>query len=132
MKRVAILGSTGSIGTQALSVIEKNFNKFSVYALAANTNIELLKWQIEKFRPQKVVVNQEEKASELKTLIKKFPVKILCGDEGLHEISTDKKIDIILIALTGIKGLNSVVNSIDSGIRVALANKESLVAGGRL
>lgn len=131
MKRVAILGSTGSIGTQALSVVEKNLNKFSVYALAANTNIELLKCQIKRFRPQKVVVNQEEKAYELKTLIKEFPVKILCGDEGLREISTDQKIDIILIALTGIKGLNSVVNSINSGIRVALANKESLVAGGR-
>ncbi|MGB9600224.1 MAG: 1-deoxy-D-xylulose-5-phosphate reductoisomerase, partial [Myxococcota bacterium] len=131
MKNVAILGSTGSIGTQALSVIEKNLDRFSVYALSANSNISLLHQQIKRFHPEKVVLMQEEKASELKRLLNGSRVKILIGDEGLKEVSTDRKIDIILIALTGIKGLESVINSIDSGIRVALANKESLVAGGR-
>ncbi|MCX7958130.1 MAG: 1-deoxy-D-xylulose-5-phosphate reductoisomerase [Deltaproteobacteria bacterium] len=132
MKRIAILGSTGSIGTQALSVIEKNRDRFEVVSLAANSNTELLYKQIKTFRPHKAVLSDEKAADRLRSMLKgREKTEILQGSSGLKEISSDRKTDIILVAVTGIGGLQSVVDALRSGLCVALANKESLVSGGR-
>lgn len=131
MKRVAILGSTGSIGTQALDVIARYRERFSVYALSANSNIELLKKQMRLFSPRKVVVMDEESAERLKRPAQNGGIEILIGDAGLRGIASDSNVDILLVALPGIKGLLSIIDALQRGIRVALANKESLVAGGR-
>ncbi len=132
MKKVAILGSTGSIGIQTLSVIEKNRERFEVYALAAKTNVKILYQQIKRFSPEKVVLFDEKSADELRSILKaKSKPEILSGNEGLLEISGDKNVDILIVAVTGISGLMSVINGLRTGMRVALANKESLVTGGR-
>ncbi|MCX7943907.1 MAG: 1-deoxy-D-xylulose-5-phosphate reductoisomerase [Deltaproteobacteria bacterium] len=132
MKRIVILGSTGSIGTQALSVIEKNRDKFEVYALSAHSNIDLLLKQIKKFKPKKVALYSEIAADRLSKMVKhNGEVKILAGSKGLEDISSDRKADVILVAVTGINGLPSVMNALKNKICVALANKESLVSGGR-
>lgn len=131
MKRVAILGSTGSIGTQALDVIARYRERFSVYALSANSNIDLLLKQMRLFSPRKVVVMSEESAERLKRPAQDGEIEILIGDAGLRDIASDDSVDILLVALPGIKGLLSITDALQAGIRVALANKESLVAGGR-
>lgn len=132
MKRVTIIGSTGSIGVQALSVIEKYRERFVIDALAANRNVDLLYKQIKRFNPQRVVLYDREAALRLDHLLKgiKRP-EILFGEEGIARISSDKNTDIILVAVTGIGGLKSVITALRNGLNVALANKESLVSGGR-
>jgi len=131
MKRVAILGSTGSIGTQALSIIDKSRDRFSVYALAANTNVELLLKQVKRYSPEKVVVFSEEGAERLHRMLKGSNVEILSQESGLLDLTSDKNVDILLVSMTGIKCLPAVLNAVQKGKRVALANKESLVSGGR-
>lgn len=132
MKRIAILGSTGSIGTQALSVIEKNMDKFDVCALAAHSNVGLMYKQVKKFRPSKAILFDEGAAEQLRRLLKKdSKVEILGGSKAIEDISSDKSIDVLLIAVTGIAGFIFVINALRNGLCVALANKESLVVGGR-
>ncbi len=131
-KRISILGSTGSIGTQALSVIEKNIDKFEVCAIAAFSNIDLMYKQIKKFNPKKAVLFDERAADELKKILRNNQrTEILSGERAIEEISKDTGIDILLVAVTGISGLKSVIAALNNGLCVALANKESLVAGGR-
>ncbi|HSA06556.1 MAG TPA: 1-deoxy-D-xylulose-5-phosphate reductoisomerase [Candidatus Gastranaerophilales bacterium] len=131
MKRaISILGSTGSIGKQALEVVEKLHGRFNVFGLAAGKNIELLKKQIIKFNPQVVSVESEIDACKLYKDIKH--VEILWGKEGLRQIAENTKNDIVLIAVTGLNGLEPTISAIKNGINVALANKETLVSAGNI
>ena len=131
MKRtISILGSTGSIGKQALEVVEALPGKFEIFALAAGKNIKLLKEQIEKFRPKVVSAGTEELANELRTQVK--GVEVLFGEEGLKEIASNRKNDIVLMAVTGLNGLAPTLAAIENGIDIALANKETLVAAGNI
>lgn len=130
MTNVLILGSTGSIGVSTLDVI-RNFNdKFKVFALTVNSNTELLKKQIEEFKPKVVVVCNGVKANELKTKIKNC--EILTGDSGLIEVTKNGNYDILLSALVGFAGLAPTIEGIKRGKRIALANKETLVAAGEI
>ncbi len=130
MKTLSILGSTGSIGTQALDVAEKH--DFKVTALAAHSNIKMIENQTRKFKPETVCIFNEEKYSQLKTVLADTDVKILCGMDGLCEIASSKKADIMLNSVVGMVGLLPTLTAIQSGTDVALANKETLVAGGKL
>lgn len=129
-KRISVLGSTGSIGTQSLEVCEKH--NFDVVALAAHSSIDLLEQQTRKFKPEYVCIYNEEKYGELKQRLSDMPVKILSGMEGLCEIAALEKNDIVLNSVVGMVGLLPTLTAIDAGKDVALANKETLVAGGSL
>ncbi len=129
-KTVSILGSTGSIGKQALEVIEKLPDNFDIFALSAGKNIELLKQQIKQFTPRVVSVETEELAEELKKEINN--VKILHGPQGLKEIAGNRENDIVLIAVTGLHGLEPSISATKNGIDIALANKETLVSAGNI
>jgi 1-deoxy-D-xylulose-5-phosphate reductoisomerase len=131
MKKIAILGSTGSIGTQALDIIERNRSYFKIEALSAHNNIELLKEQIDKFKPRVVTVVDKEKAEILKSKISS-KTQILVGPGGLKEIASIKNLDMVLVAVVGIAGLEATIAALSTGNDVALANKETLVAGGQL
>ncbi|HHX56640.1 MAG TPA: 1-deoxy-D-xylulose-5-phosphate reductoisomerase [Clostridiales bacterium] len=130
MKRISILGSTGSIGKQALEVI--SLHKLSVMALAAHSNIELLEKQTREFKPKLVCIYNEDLYTELKTRLSDINVKVLTGMEGLCEIAKYSDTDILLNSVVGMVGLLPTLTAIDAGITVALANKETLVAGGKL
>ena len=130
MKKVAIFGSTGSIGESTLNVIRENPEKFKAVTLVAGKNIEKLQIQIEEFTPQNVYIISEENAEELK---KMYPhLNVYCGHEGMDEISNLTDFDIGVSALVGIAGLKPTYQMIKNGKTVALANKEVLVAGGEL
>ncbi len=128
MKKIAILGSTGSIGTQSLEVISQLQDKVEIVSLAAGANIKLLKKQIVNFSPKKVSVTNEEDAKNLK---KEFPdIDFYFGDNGLISLSTDEEIDTVLVAVSGIIGLKPTIEAIKKQKRIALANKETLVIAG--
>lgn len=129
-KRISILGSTGSIGTQALDVVDKH--GFEVHALAAYRSIDTLEKQVRKYRPQTVCIYCEEYYSDLKTRLSDMDVKVLCGMDGLCEIASDTGADILLNSVVGMVGLKPTLTAIEAGIPIALANKETLVAGGSL
>ncbi len=131
MKKVLILGSSGSIGVNSLNVIRNFPDRFSVEALTVNSNIDLLEQQINEFSPAVVVVRDEKKAAELnKRIVKK--VKVLSGNEGLNEAASTCDYDILVSALVGFAGLLPTIEAIKKGKRIALANKETLVAAGEL
>ena len=123
-KKISILGSTGSIGTQALEVLDKLQDKFEIIALSAGRNTELLKKQTEKYKPKYVCVAEGADKPDVDG------AKILYGSEGLNQICSDKENDIILVAVSGKVGLKPTLTAIDNGINIALANKETLVMAG--
>ncbi len=130
MKKVAIFGSTGSIGDSTLNVIRENPDLFQAVTLVAGKNIQKLMEQIEEFKPQNVYIISEENANMLR---EKYPyLNIYCGEDGMEEISKLTDFDISVSALVGIAGLKPTYNMIKNGKTVALANKEVLVAGGKL
>lgn len=130
MKKIGILGSTGSIGTQALDIVRENRDKFSIIALSCGSKVDLLEKQIFEFRPKVVCVEQEEDALRLK---KKHPgLEVFHGKKGLKDLAGLGDYDLILNALVGMRGLEPTMSAIDSGKDIALANKESLVAGGSI
>ncbi len=137
-RKISIIGSTGSIGTQALEVIEKLQDKFEIIALAGGKNVELLKQQAEKFKPKFICHNSssplegEGRISTRGTSVKNSGdgYKILTGTEGLEEICSNKENDIILVACSGKIGLKPTLKAIENGIDIALANKETLVMAG--
>lgn len=129
-KTVSILGSTGSIGTQSLEVCEKHDLK--VTALAANSNTELLEQQARKFEPEYICIYSESKFSEMKSRLADMGIKVLCGMDGLCEIAALPQSDIVLNSVVGMVGLLPTLVAINSGKDIALANKETLVAGGEL
>jgi len=131
MKKIAILGSTGSIGTQTLEVVE-NQGDIEVTALAAGSNIRLLEEQIRKFRPKTACVWEEEKAKELKLLVRDLPVRIVSGMEGLIETAVEETSEIVVTAVVGMIGIRPTIAAMEAGKDIALANKETLVTAGHI
>ena len=131
MKNIAVLGSTGSIGTSTLDVVRKFPSNFRVVALSVNSDIDSLYKQIKEFKPQNVCVRDESKA---RLLAKKLSTstKVYCGDIGLEELVKDKCIDRVMFAISGAAALGPLISAIKSGKDIALANKEALVMAGQI
>ena len=131
-KQIAILGSTGSIGTQALKVIEEHPDLYEAYALTANNQVELLAEQARKFMPVAVVIANEAKYLQLKEMLADLPIQVYAGADALCEIVEAKPIDVVLASMVGYAGLRPTMNAIRAGKAIALANKETLVVAGEL
>tara|TARA_B100000900_G_scaffold308644_1_gene267341 strand:- start:1725 stop:2903 length:1179 start_codon:yes stop_codon:yes gene_type:complete len=132
LKKIAILGSTGSIGTQALDVISKHKSLFEVEVLTANNNADLLIKQAEQHNPNFVVICNEKKYSEVFAALDKKGIKVFCGEKSIEDVVESESIDIVLTALVGYSGLMPTIKAIKNGKRIALANKETLVVAGDL
>lgn len=131
MKKIAILGSTGSIGTQTLEVVREN-KDIEVVGMAAGNNIGLLEKQIREFSPRVVAVWDEEKAKELRTNISDLDVKVVSGMDGLIEIAVLPETEILVTAIVGMIGIRPTIAGIEAGKNIALANKETLVTAGHI
>ncbi len=131
MKKIAILGSTGSIGTQTLEIVREN-KDIEVVGLAAGNNIKCLEEQIREFRPKIVAVWAEEKAKELREFVQDLDVKIVCGMDGLIEVSVIPEIEILVTAIVGMIGIRPTIAAIKAKKNIALANKETLVTAGHI
>ena len=131
-KQIAILGSTGSIGTQALQVIEEHPDLYEAYVLTANNQVELLAQQARKFMPAAVVIANEAKYLQLKEMLADLPIQVYAGADALCEIVEAKPIDVVLASMVGYAGLRPTINAIKAGKAIALANKETLVVAGEL
>lgn len=131
MKKIAILGSTGSIGTQTLEVVREN-KDIEVVGLAAGNNIRLLEEQIREFHPKTVAVWSEERAKELREKVKDIDVKVVSGMEGLIELSVMEESEILVTAIVGMIGIRPTIEAIKAGKDIALANKETLVTAGHI
>lgn len=131
MKNIAILGSTGSIGTQTLDIVRKE-KGLKVIGLAAGNNIELLEEQIREFHPKVVCVWSDDRAKDLKEKIRDTDVKVVTGIEGLIEVSILEEIEILVTAIVGMIGIRPTIAAIKAGKDIALANKETLVTAGHL
>ena len=132
MKKIAILGSTGSIGTQTLDVVREHSDELQVVALAAGTNKERLKEQIKEFHPKLVSLSDEKKAQELKEELAGEQVEVVCGMEGLIEVAGADSADVVVTAVVGMMGILPTLEAIKKGKDIALANKETLVTAGHL
>jgi len=132
VRTVAILGSTGSIGTSSLDVIDRMAGRFEVTALAAGSNVSLLARQIKKYRPEVVSVRKKSDAEALRPLSRRLGIRVLFGPEGADEVAGAGRADTVVSAITGIDGLRPTLAAVRAGKRVALANKESVVVGGAL
>lgn len=133
MKRnIAILGSTGSIGTQALDVIREHKNEFEIYALTANNNADLLITQAREFMPEVVVIANEEKYAYVKDALSDLPLKVWCGCDAIAQVVASEPINMVLTAMVGYSGLKPTINAIKAKKAIALANKETLVVAGEL
>ena len=130
MKRVSILGSTGSIGTQSLDVCEKA--GYELHTLCAHRNITLLEEQARKYRPKQVIVTDEQAGKDLSVKLADTGIPVHCGFDALLDAVQDSEQDVIINSLMGVLGLLPTVNALKAGNQVALANKETLVAGGKL
>ncbi len=128
MKRIIVLGSTGSIGRSSLEVVRGNPHCFQIVGLSGNRNIDLLKQQIQEFHPKYVTVGYWEAYRELKTLFPK--IQFFCGEEGLEELASVEEYDILLTAVSGAVGIRATIKGIEKEKRIALANKETMVSAG--
>ncbi len=131
-KRIAILGSTGSIGKQTLEVIEQHPDSFEVEVLAARNSVDELVKQARKFQPNAVVIGNEQKYQEVKDALASEPVKVYAGSDAIDQIVQSDTVDIVLTAMVGFAGLTPTVNAIKAGKTIALANKETLVVAGEI
>ena len=131
MKKIAILGSTGSIGTQTLEIVRNNAD-LSVVALAAGRNVELMEKQIREFAPKLAVMWSKEAAEDLRARIKDTDVKVTCGMEGLIEAATLPEAEVLVTAIVGMIGIRPTIAAINAGKTIALANKETLVCAGHI
>jgi len=131
-KKIAILGSTGSIGTQALEVIAEHADLFEVEVLTANSNSELLIKQAKKFKPNTVVIGNEDKYKEVNDVLFDLGIKVFAGEQSLEDVVDGENIDLVLTALVGYSGLKPTIKAIKAGKNIALANKETLVVAGDL
>lgn len=131
MKKIAILGSTGSIGTQTLEIVREN-KDIEVLGLAAGSNIRLLEEQIREFKPRLVAVWEEEKAKELRVLAADLDVEIVSGMEGLIRVSVLEETEILVTAIVGMIGIRPTIEAVKAGKDIALANKETLVTAGHI
>lgn len=131
-KKIAILGSTGSIGTQALQVIEEHSDLYEAYVLTANNRVELLIEQARRFMPEAVVIANEDKYEVLRDALADLPVKVYTGADALCQIVQERPVDVVLTAMVGFAGLKPTISAIKAGKAIALANKETLVVAGEL
>lgn len=132
IKNIAILGSTGSVGTQTLEVIKDNDELFSVFMLTANANAYLLIEQAIEFLPKYAIICDESKYQQVKDALAHLPVEVLAGHQAIKETVTHPDIDIVLTAMVGFAGLEPTINAIKAGKDIALANKETLVVAGEI
>ena len=132
LKSIAILGSTGSIGTQALEVIRQNPERFKVFVLTANNNADLLIKQALEFKPAYVILTNEAKLAEVRNALSSSETKVLCGINELCEVLYHPEISLVLTAMVGFAGLIPTLAAIKAGKDIALANKETLVVAGEL
>lgn len=132
VKHVAILGSTGSIGTQALQVIEKHSEKFVIEVLTAKSNVDLLIQQAIHYMPNHVVISNEKYYEEVRDALHSYPIKVYAGEKALEQVVEMESVDIVLTALVGFAGLYPTISAIKARKTIALANKETLVVAGEL
>jgi len=133
MKRISVLGSTGSIGTQTLEVVRQNKDELEVFALSAGTNVDLIEKQIREFMPKIAAMGDEKAAEELRGRISDLSgVKVLAGMDGLLEMASDPGYDILVTAIVGMIGIRPTIAAIEAGKDIALANKETLVCAGHI
>lgn len=131
-RKICILGSTGSIGTQALQVIEEHSDLFEAYVLTAGNNADLLIQQARKFLPCAVVIADESKYDKVRTALSDLPIQVYAGSEALCQVVTMEPVDMVLTALVGFSGLRPTISAIKASKPIALANKETLVVAGEL
>jgi 1-deoxy-D-xylulose-5-phosphate reductoisomerase len=131
-KNIAILGSTGSIGTQALEVIDAHSSLFEVFALTAGNNVDLLIQQARRFLPEMVVIANEKLYPQLKDALHDLPVKVFAGADAIAQVAEMETVDVVLTAMVGYSGLKPTIHAVKAGKRIALANKETLVVAGEL
>ncbi|MDD6332354.1 MAG: 1-deoxy-D-xylulose-5-phosphate reductoisomerase, partial [Clostridium sp.] len=131
-KKIAILGSTGSIGTQTLDVVRYYHEDLQVTALAAGSNIKLLEQQIREFHPSLVAVWKEENAAKLRTMVADLDIRVVSGMDGLIEVAIQSESDVLVTAIVGMIGIQPTVAAIKAGKDIALANKETLVTAGHI
>jgi 1-deoxy-D-xylulose-5-phosphate reductoisomerase len=131
-RKVAVLGSTGSIGTQALDVISRYPDRFEAYALVANNQVDRLLEQVRRFKPEVVVIANESKYAALKEALSDLPVKVWAGAEAIEQVVQNTEIDIVLTAMVGFSGLKPTISALKARKTIALANKETLVIAGEL
>lgn len=131
-RKLAILGSTGSIGTQALDVVREHPDKFEVYAITANNSLDLLVKQAREFQPEVVVIANEDKYQALKDALADLPIKVWAGMDSIVQVVQSEPIDIVLTAMVGYAGLAPTISAIKAKKPIALANKETLVVAGEL
>lgn len=132
MKQLAILGSTGSIGTQTLDVVRANPERFSVYAISANSSVDKLIEQAHEFHPEVVCIADERYYDKLKTALADMPCKVWAGSDAIAEMVTFPSIDIVVAAMVGYAGLRPTMEAIKAGKTIALANKETMVVAGEI
>lgn len=130
MKRIAILGSTGSIGTQALDVIRQHPDRFEAHTLTAGSNATLLIEQAREFRPDAVVIADESRDAEVRDALTDLPIKVYAGSEAICQVAAAESVDMVLAAMVGFAGLRPAVSALQAGKALALANKETLVVAG--
>lgn len=131
-RQIALLGSTGSIGTQALDVVRNNADRFEVYALVARQNADLLAQQAREFRPEVVVIADEQYYAPLKEALADLPMKVWTGADAIADVVQMAPVDVVLTAMVGYAGLRPTLAALEAGKAVALANKETLVVAGEL
>jgi len=132
MKKISVLGSTGSIGTNTLEVISRMAAQFVVIGLAAGSNIRLLREQVRRFSPKIVSLKTRAEADRLRSDLGGLPVRVVHGPEGAEEVARFEENDVVVAAITGIEGLRPTIAAVESGVRVALANKETMVVAGAI
>ena len=131
MKKIGILGSTGSIGTQTLDIVRKE-KDLKVVTMAAGSNVKLMEQQVREFQPRLVAMWSEEAAADLRTRLGDMPVKVVCGMEGLLEVSTAEEMEVLVTGIVGMIGIKPTIAAIEQGKTIALANKETLVTAGHI
>lgn len=132
MKNIAVLGSTGSIGTQTLDIVRNNTDELKIKVLAAGSNVELIEKQIREFKPEIAVLYNADKANELKIKIADTGVKVLSGMDGMIEVATFDDVDTVVTSMVGMIGIKPTIAAIKAGKNIALANKETLVTAGHI
>lgn len=132
MKKIILLGSTGSIGTQTLDVIDSFAGEWEVLALSANSNIDLLEKQARKYRPLYLAIGNNKLKEELEYRLDDLDIKVLSGDEGLEFLAGELEADLVINSIVGAAGLKPTIAALKAGIKLGLANKESLVIGGEI
>lgn len=131
-KKIAILGSTGSIGTQALQVIDEHSDLYEAYVITANNSVIKLIEQARKYVPEAVVIANEQHYAEVRDALADLPIKVYAGEDALCEVVQDDNVDIVLASMVGFAGLRPTISAIKAGKMIALANKETLVVAGEL